>query len=60
MWRLAVYVGPEYLDRWWKIADVAGSVVFKQFDPNDDHPGAVGERFDTCLDSSRRSTDFPI
>jgi hypothetical protein len=39
MWRLAVYVAPEYLDRWEDIAKSAGNVIFSEFDLSGDYPG---------------------
>jgi len=59
MWRLAVYVAPEYLDRWWKIADVAGSVVFKKFDPNDDHPRERWENDRHLVRELKKKYGFP-
>lgn len=43
MWRLVVYVAPEYLTRWPEIAKVAGSVIFKACDINDEHPDGFWE-----------------
>jgi hypothetical protein len=38
MWRLAVYVAPEYLDRWEEISRVAGQVIFREFDAAENFP----------------------
>jgi hypothetical protein len=43
MWRLSVCIAPEYLDRWEKIAEVAGQVIFKEFDPADEYPNQQWE-----------------
>jgi HD superfamily phosphohydrolase len=43
MWRLVVYVAPEYLARWPEVAKVAGSVIFKACDSNDEHPDGFWE-----------------
>jgi hypothetical protein len=38
MWRLAVYVAPKYLKEWLEIAEVAGRVILREFDPNNEYP----------------------
>jgi hypothetical protein len=38
MWRLSVCAAPEYLNRWEEISDIAGEVIFQEFDAAREYP----------------------
>jgi HD superfamily phosphohydrolase len=39
MWRLAVYVAPEYFDRWEEIAAICGAALYRALDRDQQNPG---------------------
>ena len=63
MWRMEVYVAPQYRSRYKDIADLAGKVIVEQLDVNNQHPEHKGWRNDPYLEqeleAKSRGQDTP-